>query len=1022
MLQCIQKRCLILFIFLIVSVSHAVECPPNIKWKSCIADNVVVHYSESTEPYVKQILILCESYIPYFENTFNVILRPKIHIILSDYEDSVNGSATSIPVPIITINLIPPEVNSSIDHYHEWIKMILVHELTHIYHMHMGRGIYKPLQRLFGQNVSPMGLLPVTMVEGLAVYYESEITGKGRIVSPYLNMHIRSDILNNKFVPISRTTSYYYPAWPLGINGYFYGGLYHSYIASQFTEQKILDWNKEQSGHLPYLTKSTFMKTFSYPAYISWFKFEQWGYRHYRDEIDRIKNDGTITKCNPITINGGEIFDYTINNDTIYLSRYTPKKGFQLIKIDSNSFKQKNILSIQASSGINDIALNDTIIYFTKNISSSLYRDFYDVFSYSILTKRINRITHKQHIIEVDANDSGELIGIQQNTGKRTLVRINPTNGDCSVLSTMPFDVFDPSISPNGSFIAMSIHRSNTLHDIVLFDMHNKTYKIIASSTNEELFPVWSSDGRLLTFTATINNIYNIYAYDFDNNKYYKLTHMLSAAVQGKLSPDMNWLYFNHYTTNGFNLARIPIDKNLLAVYQYPNEIETIPETQYYTNKYSSQIYLSKKTIRYNAIKFTRMFWTPTLQAEYIYGRGKSILSGIDFAFSDPLDKYTYTINIKYNYLLKQVNLYNKLYIGIVYPKISFIYDNYNYTKQPVITEYNTNSLAFNYYHTETIGMNASLAFPLNPGTIGTSVKYRYNTIDTKLSSTAPTIKLDDKSIDRNKNRHCIKYNGSVDMYINRRLSFVHSVDYEHGESLDIKYIHEDDTIQFYSESLKHISGDYLFLTLDKYFPFVFHSSSIGLIGRSAFSLNTGITDTPELNYLPFITGLRNPFIIEQQHTIRNALKSTVIYQGSIHCSIPLVRINRGSRLFPLMLNTIAFVPYGIYGYNASGKYSTDETITIIGSEIHIISLALYYILFNSVVGISYSDINKSNNNKTDYSMVEGINFYVTIFTSLIPNRRMKKEIITMRNNHDKTIPPIATYRNTSAYYLQPER
>src|SRR5205085_9963205 len=110
--------------------------------------------------------------------------RGKIDVVLSDDVDFSNGYATPLPTNRIVVYANPPVNESALRFTDDPTELVVTHELTHIFHLDRVGGIWKPLQKIFGRQplFFPNAFLPSWLVEGLAVYYESAITGSGRIV------------------------------------------------------------------------------------------------------------------------------------------------------------------------------------------------------------------------------------------------------------------------------------------------------------------------------------------------------------------------------------------------------------------------------------------------------------------------------------------------------------------------------------------------------------------------------------------------------------------------------------------------------------------------------------------------------------------------------------------------------------------------------------------------------------------------------------------------------------------------
>jgi len=113
--------------------------------------------------------------------------RGAIDLTLSDDVDEANGFTTVFPSNRIVILLAPPSTDPALQHYDNWLRLVITHELTHVFHLDRSRSFWGGLQAVFGRvpGLFPNEYQPSWVVEGLAVYYESRLTAGGRITGSF---------------------------------------------------------------------------------------------------------------------------------------------------------------------------------------------------------------------------------------------------------------------------------------------------------------------------------------------------------------------------------------------------------------------------------------------------------------------------------------------------------------------------------------------------------------------------------------------------------------------------------------------------------------------------------------------------------------------------------------------------------------------------------------------------------------------------------------------------------------------
>ena len=115
--------------------------------------------------------------------------HPRPALLLTDHADIANGFATPVPYNQVTIFTRPPVDGGSISYFDDWLEMVITHELVHTFHLDMTGTLGKVVRTVFGRvpsawPVFPSGAAPTWLLEGLATYYESELTGAGRVKEP----------------------------------------------------------------------------------------------------------------------------------------------------------------------------------------------------------------------------------------------------------------------------------------------------------------------------------------------------------------------------------------------------------------------------------------------------------------------------------------------------------------------------------------------------------------------------------------------------------------------------------------------------------------------------------------------------------------------------------------------------------------------------------------------------------------------------------------------------------------------
>lgn len=178
--------------------------------------------------------------------------RPRgiIDVTLSDDLDLANGFTTTYPSNRFTILLVPPVTDPGLQTYDSWERLVIVHELTHVFHLDRSRGVWGTLQSVFGRapGLFPNQYQPSWVTEGLATYYESRFTGGGRAEGSFHRQIVAADVAAGK----ARRSwdALLFTRWPNGQAPYAYGSRFYEYLSDTMNDSIVPRFVEAAAGQL----------------------------------------------------------------------------------------------------------------------------------------------------------------------------------------------------------------------------------------------------------------------------------------------------------------------------------------------------------------------------------------------------------------------------------------------------------------------------------------------------------------------------------------------------------------------------------------------------------------------------------------------------------------------------------------------------------------------------------------------------------------------------------------------------
>ena len=178
-----------------------------------------------------------------------------IEVIVGDNTDYTNGSATEYPVPTALVYAVPPVGDIELGNYDRWLRVGLAHELTHVFELDLARGWWRLARGVFGRlpGLFPNQYAPDWMIEGLAVYYESRITGRGREDETYHGAIVGAQDAERGPLPIDAAVGAG-PRWPDGYRPYAFGSRFFEWVTTTWGDSAVPRLVRETAVRpIPYL-------------------------------------------------------------------------------------------------------------------------------------------------------------------------------------------------------------------------------------------------------------------------------------------------------------------------------------------------------------------------------------------------------------------------------------------------------------------------------------------------------------------------------------------------------------------------------------------------------------------------------------------------------------------------------------------------------------------------------------------------------------------------------------------------
>jgi Tol biopolymer transport system component len=624
--------------------------PPDGEWLTFSTEHFRVTYQAGLDELARHAAAVAERTHAALRDELVRAPRGPIELVVTDHVDFSNGYATPFASNRVVVFARPPVVMPSLAFTRDWLELVVAHEIVHIFHLDhagpVGRGVRGVLGRVpFLWPVFPVLGTPVWNLEGLATYYESRLTGGGRVHGSYHDMVIRTAALEAE-IPRLRHVSAPSPVWPGGERSYIYGAALMDWIADQY--------GVEAHAELVEATARSWLPTFFFfdrvarrplgrsfsDIYADWRAAAVDSARAHRDRLDA---EG-LTLTEVVVGRGAYAVAPRVSPDGRWLSYagddHRSDAATRLVDLatgEARSLARRNQFGwiLGPASWLPDGAA----LVAAQLEYHGRFRLFSDLWRVGMDGSE-RRLTRGERLAQPDvAPDGRRVAAVQNHRGAIRLVEYDLDSGGIRVLAdAAPGEAFSgPRWSPDGTSIAVTRYASGSV-DVVVVDHATGAVRAITHDDALDSTPAWSPDGRWIIFWSDRTGVPNLFAApagdtgraDGPGASLLQVTNLVGGALDPEVSPDGRTIYFASYHYDGWRLERIPFDPDtwrapqptlmefqpaLLAAPQPPSARQAAHGPASRTDDAAVRAAATAPARSYSALPTVRpYFWGPTYQ------------------------------------------------------------------------------------------------------------------------------------------------------------------------------------------------------------------------------------------------------------------------------------------------------------------------------------------------------------------------------------------------------------------------
>lgn len=559
---------------------------PSLRFQVIHTPNFSIYFHQGEDAIARRLSVLAEEVHEQLTSKLETAPRGRTHVVLVDQNDEVNAWATTLPFNAIQIDVGWPAADDLLGNTDDWLRLVFTHEYTHILHIDMASGFPGVMRKVFGRSplAFPNMYLPGWLVEGMATYEESALTGRGRIRSGSFQALVDEPLRRGRHLPIDRADRAV-TDWPAGMTPYAWGGFFVDYLARRFGEDKIAALARETAGRFYYLSPRAFRKVFGASLKDLWRDFQE-----SRAESATASAGGRSPKtATRLTSHGYIVTGPRIAGTDVFYS-----------VVDAHGFPSLWKVSLDGGAGPERVtdkylgrgmgAANGTLWFSEVDLEDSIALRS-DLYTFDLSSGRKTRVTRGERYLDPDVSPDGRsIVAIRLSDGHRRLAFLDVTTdpgpgtgragtiavAERSLVGDDNVEYSSPRWSPDGKMVAASRIRHDGHSEIVVVDVSSLDVRtVVSSASHRDVSPAWMPDGRSLLFASDrAGGPLNLFSVELQAGladaqglgPVRQVTWEPGGAAEPEVSPDGRLIVYVGYTPDGYDLFTVPVGESENAV------------------------------------------------------------------------------------------------------------------------------------------------------------------------------------------------------------------------------------------------------------------------------------------------------------------------------------------------------------------------------------------------------------------------------------------------------------------------
>lgn len=480
--------------------------------------------------------------------------RRRVDLVVSDNADYANGLTTVFPSPRIVVYPVPPVGDVELQRYDRWLRLLITHELTHVFHLDLARGWWRLGRAVLGRApfLFPNALLPTWLTEGLAVHYESALTGGGRDRGSFHPAVVAAQAAERGGLPIDAANAAS-PRWPGGIRPYVFGATFLEDVARRAGDSAIARLAVGTArAPLPYLLLNRAVRRATgESATAAWAAWQR------ALAADTIPSAGAAAPVAGVT----------------GLRRLVPPRvsgdGRRILFVLDGGRDEPRIAVLDRGTGVvRALARVNGALGVAWDTAGGVVAAEYEFDGPYALRGELyrvgadgheRRLTSGARLREPDVGAEGSVVAVHLDAGENALVWWTGGASRTMVPPAPGVEWAQPRVSPDGRLVAATRAAGGNL-DVVLLTGDGRLVREVTRDAAIDQMPAFSADGAWLFWASDRSGRSQLYATRLADSAatWWRVTGEPFGAYAP--APARDSVFYLAYRSDGYRLAAAPFD------------------------------------------------------------------------------------------------------------------------------------------------------------------------------------------------------------------------------------------------------------------------------------------------------------------------------------------------------------------------------------------------------------------------------------------------------------------------------